>query len=76
MNPTLYFFAAAFLALNVSTFSADLRIGMIGLDTSHCTEFTRRFNAVEQRLAEAGQSPVDATLNAMEALWAAVKRLE
>ena len=24
--------------------AADLRIGIIGLDTSHCTEFTRRFN--------------------------------
>jgi hypothetical protein len=23
---------------------AEIRIGMIGLDTSHCTEFTRRFN--------------------------------
>ena len=26
------------------TFAADLRIGIIGCDTSHCTEFTRRFN--------------------------------
>ncbi len=26
------------------SFAADLRIGMIGLDTSHVTEFTRRFN--------------------------------
>ena len=25
-------------------FAAELRIGIIGLDTSHCTEFTRRFN--------------------------------
>lgn len=44
MNLTLYFFAALFALLNFSTFAADLRIGMIGLDTSHCTEFTRRFN--------------------------------
>ncbi len=27
-----------------SSFAAELRIGMIGLDTSHSTEFTRRFN--------------------------------
>ncbi|MEO7676944.1 MAG: Gfo/Idh/MocA family oxidoreductase, partial [Verrucomicrobiota bacterium] len=32
-------------AFSVSqNFGAELRIGMIGLDTSHCTEFTRRFN--------------------------------
>ncbi|MEP6662265.1 MAG: Gfo/Idh/MocA family oxidoreductase [Verrucomicrobiota bacterium] len=27
-----------------ASFAAELRIGMIGLDTSHCIEFTRRFN--------------------------------
>jgi hypothetical protein len=36
---------AAFTALSVlQNFAADLRIGIIGCDTSHCTEFTRRFN--------------------------------
>lgn len=30
--------------LSSSTFAADLRIGIIGLDTSHVVEFTRRFN--------------------------------
>ncbi len=35
----------AVATLSVSQiFAADLRIGMIGLDTSHCIEFTRRFN--------------------------------
>jgi ATP diphosphatase len=53
----------------------------LGLDPEAClraanAKFTRRFNAVERRLAEAGQSPADATLDAMEAFWAAVKRLE
>ena len=53
----------------------------LGLDPEAClraanAKFTRRFNAVERRLAEAGQSPADATLDAMEALWTAVKRAE
>jgi len=53
----------------------------LGLDPEAClraanAKFARRFNAVERRLAEAGQSPADATLDAMETLWAAVKRLE
>ncbi len=53
----------------------------LGLDPETCLrhanlKFTRRFNAVEQRLAEAGQTPADATLDAMEAHWAAVKRSE
>ena len=53
----------------------------LGFDPEAClraanAKFTRRFNAVERRLAEAGQSPADATLDAMEALWAAVKRAE
>lgn len=40
------FFVSAFslLVFQVSVFSAELRIGIIGLDTSHCIEFTRRFN--------------------------------
>ncbi len=53
----------------------------LGLDPEAClraanAKFTRRFNAVEQRLAEEGRSPADATLDAMESHWAAVKRLE
>ena len=53
----------------------------LGLDPESClraanAKFTRRFNAVERSLAEEGQSPADATLDAMEAHWAAVKRLE
>ena len=53
----------------------------LDLDPEAClraanAKFTRRFNAVEHRLADAGQSPADATLDAMEALWAAVKRAE
>lgn len=53
----------------------------LGLDPETClrganAKFARRFNAVEQRLAEDGQSPADATLDAMEAHWTAVKRLE
>ncbi|MEO7299385.1 MAG: Gfo/Idh/MocA family oxidoreductase [Verrucomicrobiota bacterium] len=38
--------AALFVLLfvHLQILGADLRIGIIGLDTSHCTEFTRRFN--------------------------------
>jgi predicted dehydrogenase len=35
---------AGSLLIPAQILSAELRIGMIGLDTSHCTEFTRRFN--------------------------------
>jgi len=39
------FFPFLLLTITAATsFAADLRIGMIGLDTSHATEFTRRFN--------------------------------
>ena len=53
----------------------------LGLDPEAClrqsnAKFTRRFNAVEQRLAAEGLAPTDATLDEMEAQWAAVKRLE
>lgn len=53
----------------------------LNLDPEVClraanAKFTRRFNAVEQRLAAAGQSPTDATLDAMESLWTAVKQHE
>ena len=36
-------------------------------------KFTRRFNAVERRLAQQGLSPIEAGLDGMEALWQAVK---
>lgn len=53
----------------------------LSLDPEAClraanAKFTRRFNAVEQNLSDAGQSPADATLDEMEALWTAVKRRE
>ena len=53
----------------------------LGLDPETCLQqsnqkFTRRFNAVEQRLADAGETPADATLEAMEAHWIAVKQAE
>ncbi len=53
----------------------------LGLDPEACLrqangKFTRRFNAVEQRLAATGLAPTDATLDEMEAHWVAVKRLE
>ncbi len=53
----------------------------LGLDAETClrganAKFTRRFEAVEQRLAAAGQGPADAGLAAMEAAWQAVKRAE
>ncbi len=53
----------------------------LGLDPESCLgqanlKFTRRFNAVEQRLAESGQAATDATLEEMEAHWIAVKRSE
>jgi predicted dehydrogenase len=43
MNPRL-FLASALCALAISTTAADLRIGMIGLDTSHVTVFSGIFN--------------------------------
>jgi len=39
-------------------------------------KFTRRFQAVEARLAAAGSSPDQASLAEMEAQWSAVKRAE
>ena len=53
----------------------------LGLDPEQCLrdsnrKFTRRFEAVEQRLASAGSTPADATLAEMEAAWIAVKRDE
>lgn len=53
----------------------------LGLDPEACLQqsnrkFTCRFNAVEQRLAEVGETPAEATLEAMEAHWIAVKKAE
>jgi hypothetical protein len=49
------FFAVASLLLwTASLFAADLRIGMIGLDTSHCIEFTRRINDASDKNHIAG----------------------
>ena len=50
----------------------------LGLDPEACLrqandKFTRRFNAVEDRLAKRGLAPTDAGLEAMEAEWVAVK---
>ncbi len=50
----------------------------LGLDPEACLQqangkFTRRFAAVEDRLAARGLAPGDATLEAMEAEWRAVK---
>jgi ATP diphosphatase len=39
-------------------------------------KFTRRFEAVESKLAAGGKTPGDATLAEMEALWGEVKREE
>ncbi len=43
MHKRIFLFASL-LATASSLFAADLRIGMVGLDTSHCVEFTKRFN--------------------------------
>lgn len=53
----------------------------LDLDPETClhaanAKFERRFNAVEALLAERGQSPADAGLEAMEAAWQDVKRRE
>jgi ATP diphosphatase len=53
----------------------------LDLDPETClhtanAKFERRFNAVEAILAERGQSPADAGLEAMEAAWQDVKRRE
>ena len=53
----------------------------LGLDPETCLrqandKFSRRFDGVERRLAAQGLAPADATLGAMEAEWAAVKRDE
>ena len=39
-------------------------------------KFTRRFNHIERRLAERGETPADSTLADMEALWTEAKTLE
>ena len=39
-------------------------------------KFTRRFRAIEARLAAAGRTPQDATLAEMDAIWTDVKRAE
>ncbi len=36
-------------------------------------KFVRRFRHIERRLAEAGRTPVDASLAEMEALWTEAK---
>jgi hypothetical protein len=38
------FLLVPFLAAGAGALAADLRVGMIGLDTSHAVEFTRRLN--------------------------------
>jgi ATP diphosphatase len=53
----------------------------LGLDPEACLrqangKFERRFRAIERALASEGKSPSDATLDEMEALWAAAKRAE
>ena len=53
----------------------------LGLDPEAClrgatAKFTRRFQAVEDRLAERGLAPAEAGLDAMEAEWQAVKAEE
>ena len=40
----LTFSLALLLGAGTASFAADIRIGMIGLDTSHAVEFTKRFN--------------------------------
>ncbi|MGR3794336.1 nucleoside triphosphate pyrophosphohydrolase [Vannielia sp. SX4] len=39
-------------------------------------KFTRRFNAIEDALADKGSSPQQATLEEMDALWTSIKRAE
>lgn len=41
---TARIFALVFIAVTFAAAAADLRIGMIGLDTSHVVEFTHRLN--------------------------------
>jgi ATP diphosphatase len=53
----------------------------LGLDAETCLraanrKFARRFGAVEQRLADDGRTPAEATLAEMESLWQAAKRAE
>lgn len=53
----------------------------LDLDPEAClrqanAKFARRFGAVEAKLAAQGRSPVEATLEEMEALWQAVKEDE
>ncbi len=53
----------------------------LALDPETCLrqanrKFERRFRAIEQALSSEGKSPSDATLDEMEALWAAAKRAE
>ena len=44
--------------------------------TAACAKFSRRFRFVEDRLADSGLSPADATLDQMEAHWTEAKEAE
>ena len=53
----------------------------LNLDPEACLQqanakFIRRFGAIEQRLASAGKTPADSTLEEMEAAWQKAKRAE
>jgi ATP diphosphatase len=53
----------------------------LDLDAEACLrganeKFARRFGGVERMLAQGGRAPADASLEEMEACWAAVKRAE
>jgi hypothetical protein len=44
VSPRAFLAVLALLVLRPATFGADLRIGLIGLDTSHVTAFTKLLN--------------------------------
>ena len=63
------------LLFTVANLARKLRIDPESALRAANAKFTRRFRAVEQRLAERGHSLHDATPEAMEREWQAVKRL-
>ncbi|MBI1177545.1 gfo/Idh/MocA family oxidoreductase [bacterium] len=67
---------AAFFALTLTTSAADLRIGMIGLDTSHVSAFTKILNDASQKDHVAGARVVAAFKGGSPDIESSASRIE
>ncbi|RMH40816.1 MAG: nucleoside triphosphate pyrophosphohydrolase [Deltaproteobacteria bacterium] len=63
------------LLFAVTSLARKLGVDAEGALRAAADEFTRRFEHIEDRLHERGRSPRDATLDEMDALWEAAKKL-